>query len=100
MSSINDPDKRDTLTYAHNLTNRFFQYALTVLHLCDDKKVETLPSFGDIKVGDLASIDILTRAEAAARAFDDILKDTTSKIIKPNGFSTNLMSGTTTGGRP
>jgi hypothetical protein len=33
-----------------------------VLHLCDDKYVENLPSFGDIKVGDPASIGVLTRA--------------------------------------
>lgn len=66
VSSIGDPNERDRLTYAHNLANRFFQYALTMLHLCDDKNVENLPSFGNIKVGDPASIDVLTRAAMEA----------------------------------
>lgn len=66
VSSIDDPNERDRLTHAHNLANRFFQYALTMLHLCDDKNVENLPSFGSIKVGDPASIDVLTRAAMEA----------------------------------
>lgn len=66
VSSIKDPNERDRLTYAHNLANRFFQYALTMLHLCDDKNVENVPSFGNIKVGDPASIDVLTRAAMEA----------------------------------
>jgi len=66
VSSVDDRNERDRLTYAHNLANRFFQYALTVLHLCEDKNVEKLPSFGDIKVGDPASIDVLTRATMEA----------------------------------
>lgn len=66
VSSIDDRDERERLTYAHNLANRFVQYALTVLHLCDDKKVEKLPSFGDVEIGDPASIDVLTRAAMEA----------------------------------
>lgn len=66
VSSIEDLNERDRLTQAHNLANRFFQYALTLLHLCDDKNVENLPSFGDIKVGDPASIDVITRAAMEA----------------------------------
>ena len=66
VSFIDDPNERDRLTYAHNLANRFFQYACTILHLCDDKSVENLPSFGNIKVGDPASIDVLTRAAMEA----------------------------------
>ena len=57
VSSIDDLNERDRLTQAHNLANRFFQYALTMFHLCDDKNVENLPSFGDIKVGDPAGIE-------------------------------------------
>ena len=66
LSSIDDYSERERLMYAHNLANRFFQYALTVLHLCDDKNVENLPSFGNIKTGDPASIDVLTRAAMEA----------------------------------
>jgi hypothetical protein len=67
VSSIDDPNERDRLTSAHNLANRFFQYALTMLHLCDDKNVENPPpSFRDTKVLDPASIDILTRAAMEA----------------------------------
>jgi len=66
VSSIDDHSERERLTYAHNLANRFFQYALTVFHLCDEKNVEKLPSFGNIKAGDSASIDVLTRAAMEA----------------------------------
>jgi len=66
VSSIDDHSERERLTYAHNLANRFFQYALTVFHLCDEKNVEKLPSFGNIKAGDPASIDVLTRATMEA----------------------------------
>lgn len=66
VPSINDRTERDRLTYAHNLANRFFQYALTALYLCDDKNVKHLPSFGDVEVGDPASIDVLTRAAMEA----------------------------------
>lgn len=66
VSSIDDHSECERLTYAHNLANRFFQYALTVFHLCDEKNVEKLPSFGNIKAGDPASIDVLTRAAMEA----------------------------------
>lgn len=66
VSSIEDDNEREKLIYAHNLANRFIQYALTKLHLCNDKNVETLPSWGDVKVSDPASIDVLTRAAMEA----------------------------------
>ncbi len=66
VSSIEDDNQREKLIYAHNLANRFIQYALTQFHLCNAKRVETLPSLGDVRVGDPASIDVLTRAAMEA----------------------------------
>jgi len=66
VSSIEDDNQREKLIYAHNLANRFIQYALTQFHLCNTKRVETLPSLGDMRVGDPASIDVLTRAAMEA----------------------------------
>ena len=66
VSSIEDDNQREKLIYAHNLANRFIQYALTQLHLCNDKNVETLPSLGDVRVSDPGSIDVLTRAAMEA----------------------------------
>lgn len=66
VSSIEDDNERERIIYSHNLANRFIQYALTHLHLCNAKRVETLPSLGDVRVGDPASIDVLTRAAMEA----------------------------------
>ena len=66
VSSVADPTERERKTDAHNLANRFTQYAMTVLHLSDDRNSVNLPSFGDIRVLDSASIDILARAAMEA----------------------------------
>jgi len=66
VSSVADPAERERKTDAHNLANRFIQYAMTVLHLSNDRNSVNLPSFGDIRVLDPASIDILARAAMEA----------------------------------
>jgi len=66
VSSIKDDNERERLIYSHNLANRFIQYALTQFHLCNAERVETLPSLGNVRVGDPASIDVLTRAAMEA----------------------------------
>ncbi len=66
VSSVADLTERERKTDAHNLANRFIQYTMTVLHLCNDRNSVNLPSFGDIRVLDPASIDILARAAMEA----------------------------------
>ena len=66
VSSVGDPMEREMKTDAHNLANRFFQYAMTLLHLSNDGNTVTLPSFGYIGVLDPASIDVLARASMEA----------------------------------
>ena len=66
ISSIEDDNERERLLYSHNLANRFIQYALIQFHLCKAKITEALPSLGDVRVGDPASIDVLTRAAMEA----------------------------------
>ena len=66
VSSIDDPTEWERKTDAHNLANRFLQYATTVLHLSNDENTVKLPSFGDIRVLDPASIDVLVRAAMEA----------------------------------
>jgi len=66
VSGIEDETEREQKTDAHNLANRFIQFAMTILHLSDDRNVINLPSFGDIKFRDPASIDVLTRASMEA----------------------------------
>lgn len=65
-SSVTNPTVRERQTDAHMLANRFLQYAMTILHLSDDRNSVNLPSFGDIRVLDPASIDILARAAMEA----------------------------------
>jgi hypothetical protein len=65
VSSVKNPLEKERKIDAHNLANRFLQFAMTVLHLCDSNTVN-LPSFGDIKLRDLASMEVLTRASMEA----------------------------------
>lgn len=66
VSTVNDPLKRERKFDAHNLANRFLQFAMTVLHLSDDENSVNLPSLGNIRLRDPASIDVLTRASIEA----------------------------------
>jgi hypothetical protein len=66
VSSIADQTERERKTDAHNLANRFFQYALTILFLSNNTHAINLPSFNHIKITDPASIDVLTRANMEA----------------------------------
>lgn len=66
VSSVNDLLEKERKIDAHNLANRFLQFAMTVLHLSDDSNTMNLPSFGDIKLRDPASMDVLTRASMEA----------------------------------
>ncbi len=66
VSSVNDPLEKQRKIDAHNLANRFLRFAMTVLHLSDDRNSVNLPSFGDIRLRDPASMDVLTRASMEA----------------------------------
>jgi hypothetical protein len=66
VSTVDDPLEQQRKTDAHNLANRFLQFAMTVLHLSDDRNNVNLPSFGNIKLRDPASMAVLTRASMEA----------------------------------
>jgi len=66
VSSVKDPLEKERKIDAHNLANRFLQFAMAVLHLSDDNNTVNLPSFGGIKLRDPASMDVLTRASMEA----------------------------------
>lgn len=66
VSTVNDPLEQERKIDAHNLANRFLQFAMTVLNLSDDRNSVNLPSFGDIRLRDPASKAVLTRASMEA----------------------------------
>lgn len=66
VSTVDDPLEQERKIDAHNLANRFLQFAMTVLHLSDDRNSVNLPSFGNIRLRDPASMDVLTRASMEA----------------------------------